>query len=89
MIITIQYLHYTLHQESPIGHVTLKVPKCEIFDPFFLLINSIWVADLRTGFFLRMLSVRKKESTHKMRKCKYDITYTSLRFSLTTGLSNP
>jgi hypothetical protein len=28
----------------------LKVPKCEIFDPFFFTpINSIWVADLRTG----------------------------------------
>ena len=29
---------------------TLKVPKCEIFDPFFLTpINPIWVGDLRTG----------------------------------------
>jgi hypothetical protein len=28
----------------------LKVPKCEIFDPFFLTpINPIWVGDLRTG----------------------------------------
>jgi hypothetical protein len=29
---------------------TLKVPKCEIFDPFFFTpINPIWVGDLRTG----------------------------------------
>jgi hypothetical protein len=28
----------------------LKVPKCEIFDPFFFTpINPIWVSDLRTG----------------------------------------
>ncbi len=28
----------------------LKVPKCEIFDPFFFTpINRIWVGDLRTG----------------------------------------
>ncbi len=28
----------------------LKVPKCEIFDPFiFTPINPIWVGDLRTG----------------------------------------
>jgi hypothetical protein len=28
----------------------LKVPKCEIFDPFFLTpINPIWVGDMRTG----------------------------------------
>ena len=28
----------------------LKVPKCEIFDPFFFTpINPIWVGDLRTG----------------------------------------
>jgi hypothetical protein len=26
-----------------------KVPKCEIFDPFFTPINLIWVGDLRTG----------------------------------------
>jgi hypothetical protein len=27
----------------------LKVPKCEIFDPFFFTpINPIWVGDLRT-----------------------------------------
>jgi hypothetical protein len=30
--------------------VPLKVPKCEIFDPFFFTpINPIWVGDLRTG----------------------------------------
>ncbi len=30
--------------------ITLKVPKCEIFDPFFFTsINPIWVGDLRTG----------------------------------------
>jgi hypothetical protein len=29
---------------------TLKVPKCEIFDPFFITpINPIWIGDLRTG----------------------------------------
>jgi hypothetical protein len=29
---------------------SLKVPKCEIFDPvFFTSINPIWVGDLRTG----------------------------------------
>ncbi len=37
----------------------LKVPKCEIFDPFFFAsINPIWVGDLRTGekfFFFRRL----------------------------------
>jgi hypothetical protein len=28
----------------------LKVPKCEIFDPFFFTsVNPIWVGDLRTG----------------------------------------
>ncbi len=28
----------------------LKVPKCEIFDPFFFTpINPLWVGDLRTG----------------------------------------
>ncbi len=28
----------------------LKVPECEIFDPFFFTsINPIWVGDLRTG----------------------------------------
>jgi hypothetical protein len=53
---------------------SLKVPKCEIFDPFFFTsINPIWVGDLRTGekffffedhgryspfFFLRRLSLR-------------------------------
>jgi hypothetical protein len=32
------------------GIVSLKVPKCEIFDPFFFTpINTIWVGDLRTG----------------------------------------
>jgi hypothetical protein len=31
-------------------HVFLKVPKCEIFDPFFFTpINPIWVGDLRIG----------------------------------------
>ncbi len=40
----------------------LKVPKCEIFDPFFLTsINPIWVGDLRTGeekiFFRRLLQI--------------------------------
>jgi hypothetical protein len=31
-------------------HAELKVPKCEIFDPFFFTpINPIWVGDLRTG----------------------------------------
>jgi hypothetical protein len=31
-------------------YVQLKVPKCEIFDPFFFTpINPIWVGDLRTG----------------------------------------
>ncbi len=30
--------------------LALKVPKCEIFDPFFFTpINPIWVGDLRTG----------------------------------------
>ena len=30
--------------------IFLKVPKCEIFDPFFFTpINPIWVGDLRTG----------------------------------------
>ncbi len=30
--------------------MSLKVPKCEIFDPFFFTpINPIWVDDLRTG----------------------------------------
>ncbi len=30
--------------------IPLKVPKCEIFDPFFFTsINPIWVGDLRTG----------------------------------------
>jgi hypothetical protein len=30
--------------------VNLKVPKCEIFDPFFFTsVNPIWVGDLRTG----------------------------------------
>jgi hypothetical protein len=29
---------------------SLKVPKCEIFDPFFFTsVNPIWVGDLRTG----------------------------------------
>jgi hypothetical protein len=29
---------------------SLKVPKCEIFDPFFFTpINPMWVGDLRTG----------------------------------------
>ena len=32
------------------GKDALKVPKCEIFDPFFFTpINPIWVGDLRTG----------------------------------------
>ena len=32
------------------GNHDLKVPKCEIFDPFFFTpINPIWVGDLRTG----------------------------------------
>ncbi len=34
------------------GYLTpfLKVPKCEIFDPFYFTpINPIWVGDLRTG----------------------------------------
>jgi hypothetical protein len=61
--------------EELIQHIfcKLKVPKCEIFDPFFTSINSIWVGDLRPGefffsrrlrqifvilCFLRMLSVR-------------------------------
>jgi hypothetical protein len=39
------------------GENFLKVPKCEIFDPFFFTsINPIWVGDLRTGeekFFFR------------------------------------
>jgi hypothetical protein len=40
--------------ENTLSHVsasiTLKVPKCEIFDPFFFTpINPIWVSDLRTG----------------------------------------
>jgi hypothetical protein len=38
----------------------LKVPKCEIFDPFiFTSINPIWVGDLRTGekkFFLSKIT---------------------------------
>jgi hypothetical protein len=40
----------------------LKVPKCEIFDPFFFTpINPIWVGDLRTGeqkiFFRRLRQI--------------------------------
>jgi hypothetical protein len=35
---------------SQIRWIFLKVPKCEIFDPFiFTPINPIWVGDLRTG----------------------------------------
>jgi hypothetical protein len=31
-------------------NIYLKVPKCEIFDPFFFTsINPIWVGDLRAG----------------------------------------
>jgi hypothetical protein len=39
--------------------IDLKVPKCEIFDPFFFTpVNPIWVGDFRTGekkFFFRRL----------------------------------
>jgi hypothetical protein len=36
-------------------YLNLKVPKCEIFDPFFTSINPIWVGDLRTGEFFCFL----------------------------------
>ncbi len=37
---------------------SLKVPKCEIFDPFHTSINPIWIGDLRTGefFFSKTMS---------------------------------
>jgi hypothetical protein len=35
------------------AYVPLKGPKCEILDPhFFTLLNSIYVGNLGTGFFL-------------------------------------
>jgi len=43
-------------------YVYLKVPRCEILDPFFFTpINPIWVGDLRTGeqknFFRRLRQI--------------------------------
>ncbi len=42
----------------------LKVPRCEIFDPFFTLINSIWVGDLRTGIFLNFFFKITADNRH-------------------------
>ncbi len=51
--------HYSKCAQTFLIVYYLKVPKCEIFDPFFFTpINPIWVDDLRTGeenFFFRRL----------------------------------
>ncbi len=47
-----KYTEVDLKKKSFINKIScvLKVPKCEIFDPFFFTpINPVWVGDLRTG----------------------------------------
>ena len=49
----------------------LKVPKCEIFDPFFITsINPIWVGDLRTGEEKNLFPVLRK-AVYGWECCKY------------------
>ncbi len=54
--------HFSRKNELDFIFLHLKVPKCEIFDPFFITsINPIWVGDLRTGeekkFFRRLRKI--------------------------------
>ena len=43
-------MHFLTTRIKSIKNYFLKVPKCEIFDPFFFTsVNPIWVGDLRTG----------------------------------------
>jgi hypothetical protein len=43
----------------------LRVPKCEVFVPFFLTpINLIWVGDLRTGIVFVVLRLRQMLFAH-------------------------
>jgi hypothetical protein len=41
-----QVIHF---DRTKLSQKSLKVPKCEIFDPFFTPISPIWVGELRTG----------------------------------------
>jgi hypothetical protein len=65
---------------NPMPESTLKVPKCEIFDPFFYTNKSYmgrlledWriffsktTADIRHFVFLRMLSLREKKGLRRL-----------------------
>jgi hypothetical protein len=45
-----EWFDANFHWQKRIYFGILKVPKCEIFDPFFFTsLNPKWVGDLRTG----------------------------------------